>query len=624
MLARLTVEKGLAEPSSFVLQPGVSVRLGRSRQNNHLVLHDEHASRQHAEIVPENGHWVYRPLPTTNATFINGRIVTGPTVLEHNNPIHIGKVCLRFTTEQETGLSRSGPTPPVGRRLVPEDGEEAPASDFTTLAVDELTALFHFMRDAVLETDQRGLVMLALETLSRQLQSTLAGFLCMDPQEPLPRLLYPPEGQVDSHLSRRLTQLALERKRCVWRAKTTNEDLENGSLAGYQDAVCVPLQGAQDPEADRRDEIPLGALHVYRSGKPFTPREVCFCEVLAGCLASHLRLLRSWRALEADNSRLREQTPSGGEMLLGSSPAMEELRAKIRRLAGGPGTVLIVGESGSGKELVALGLHRHSQRRRGPLIEVNCANIDRERAEAELFGHEKGAFTGAVCERPGYFQLADQGTLFLDEIGELPLDCQAKLLRALETRKFWPMGASQPVTVDVRVIAATNRDLQREFREGRFREDLFYRMVSIIQVPSLREHREDIPELARHFLARFNSEYHRSVLLTEPALARLQEYSWPGNVRQLRCVLETAVAENQTGAILPSDLRLLPERPADEPEEDDCLNLMELEIRAICRALQRTNGNNTQAARLLGIHRDTLIQKLKRYGIERKVQFEQQ
>jgi Nif-specific regulatory protein len=640
MRARLTVEKGLADPAELDLESGKPIRLGRSRQNNQLVLHDEHASRQHAEILWEDGHWIYRPLRTTNTTYVSGRAITNPTVLDDGDRIQIGKVCLRFTLERKSRSSSptsAGPNAVSPRPPERERGDE-PSSDLTTLEVDELTSLFYFMRDAVGETTQHGLVTLALEVLSRQLQATLTGYLGLDPEDPLPRLLCPPEAEMDAPLSRRLTQMVLERRRSVWRARTTNEDLDNGSLAGYQDALCVPLHDARAtlPDSDscptatgsngtrHRDELALGALHVYRTGRPFTHREVCFSEVLASCLASHLRLLRSWRALEADNSRLRERAPSGGEELIGASPAMEQLRAHIRRLASGPGTVLITGESGSGKELVAIGLHRNSPRRDGPLIEVNCANIDRGRAESELFGHEKGAFTDAHAKRLGYFQLADEGTLFLDEIGELPMDCQAKLLRALETRKFWPLGASKPVSVDVRVIAATNRDLQQLVREGRFREDLFYRMVSIIQVPPLREHRDDVPALARHFLSRFNSQYHRSVVLTEAALEHLQGFSWPGNVRQLRCALETAVAENQTGCLLPCDFRVLPDRCLKEQagEEEEILNLEALEVRAIRKALERTNGNNTHAARLLGIHRDTLINKLKKYGIERRFQID--
>jgi transcriptional regulator with GAF, ATPase, and Fis domain len=219
--------------------------------------------------------------------------------------------------------------------------------------------------------------------------------------------------------------------------------------------------------------------------------------------------------------------------------------------------VLINGESGVGKELVALGLHRRSSRADGPLVLVNCATIVSTMAEAELFGHEKGAFSGASRARPGHFQLADGGTLFLGEIGELSLGCQARLLRMLEDRSVHPVGANRPIQVDVRILAATNRDLGEEVREGRFRRDLYFRLEGMtIKVPPLRERLEDIPELVEYFLEKLRVDYHRPVGLSEAALERLQNFTWPGNVRQLRYVLEAAVAMNETGIIHAGDLHL--------------------------------------------------------------------
>ena len=297
---------------------------------------------------------------------------------------------------------------------------------------------------------------------------------------------------------------------------------------------------------------------------------------------------------------------------------MQRLRQQIGRLADSPCTVLIVGESGVGKELVALGLHRRSPRHGGPFIPVNCAAIIATMPESELFGHVKGAFTGATDDRPGFFLQADMGTLFLDEIGELSLEIQAKLLRAIETKRFRPVGARSEVKADVRIIAATNRDLEREVREGSFRKDLFYRLTSRIDVPPLRDHPEDIPDLVRHFLDRLGVEYRRRVSLSDSALERLKAYSWPGNVRQLRSVLETAVANaGPSGVIHAGDLHLV-EDSGPPPDRPPGLNLEQLEEWAIRQALARTGGNNTQAAKLLGIHRDTLINKLKKYEIDRR------
>ncbi len=294
---------------------------------------------------------------------------------------------------------------------------------------------------------------------------------------------------------------------------------------------------------------------------------------------------------------------------------MKLLRQQIAQFARLPCTVLITGESGVGKELVALSLHRQSPRGEGPLVTLNCAVIPSNLAESELFGHRKGAFTGADEERLGCFLRADQGTLFLDEIGEMPPLEQAKLLRVLETKSLRHVGGDDEVKVDVRIVAATNRDLKREMQETRFRKDLYFRLGTTIHVPPLREHLEDIPALVDHFLGRLSVEYRRRLTLSEPAMQRLQTYSWPGNVRQLRSVLESAVATTE-GSVIParSLLPLLDEQPSAAPDQLPTLNLDELEAQAIRLALAQTQNNKTQAAALLGIHRDTLLTKLKKYG----------
>jgi Nif-specific regulatory protein len=364
-------------------------------------------------------------------------------------------------------------------------------------------------------------------------------------------------------------------------------------------------------------EGPLGALHFYRYGQAFTERQVRFCEVLAGYLYRCLHGQRTRRALEAENSRLSVNTASGGQELIGTTAIMKQLRQQIGKLANGPRVVMVCGESGSGKELVALALHNESSRREGPLVAVNCAAIAASMPEAELFGHCRGSFTGADRDRPGYFQQADMGTLFLDEIGELSEEIQAKLLRVLEERKFRPVGAKAEVKADVRIVAATNRDLQRECAEGRFRQDLFYRLAVVeLRVPPLREHREDIPALVQHFLGRLSVEYKRTVRLTDDAMRRLQAYHWPGNVRQLRSVLEHAVAMAEGPVVDADELHLVGDGPPAVPEGMS-LNLRQLEAWAIRQALQQTGGVMVQAARLLGIHRDTLAEKMKQYGIDK-------
>jgi Nif-specific regulatory protein len=617
MRARLIVESGEAAPRELELDDSAVVRLGRNREN-HVILDDRHASRSHAKIFARNGHWFIRDQGTTNGTRLDGARIYHEAALRDGQRIDIGDTRLRFRVDS----SKEGTDQMPVLATLPEVAalRPLPVADLghpTLLQVDELTAVVNFMNAAASEAVPHRLVRLALEAVERQTGADLAGFLGLD-DDPEFKVVFPAQATVDKQLSRQLTQKALEAGRLVWLGAPVAAGVESESLANFRDAVCVPLRaGAADPAAP--PEPPLGTLHAYKSNAVFADREVGFCEVLARHLASLLARLRDLRALEADNSRLRDHAGAAGDQLVGSSPAIAHLRELIQRSADSGLSVLIYGESGVGKELVAEGLHRRSARRNGPLVAVNCAAITASMPESELFGHVKGAFTGAIREHEGYFMQADLGTLFLDEIGELSLKIQAKLLRALEYKRFQPVGARSESKADVRIIAATNRDLGQEVREGRFREDLFFRLSVInLTVPPLREHPEDIPELVEHFLRRLAVETRKRVRLSQAALARLQNYGWRGNVRQLRSVLEAAVAMARPNAVLEaSDLNLVPESP--EPEAlggPPSLNLKEVERWVIFKALERTGNNNTQAARILGIHRDTLIEKLKRFREE--------
>ena len=595
MRALLTIETGQGEPRVFDLHAEQRVTLGRHR-NNHIVLHDEHASRWHAEVFCEDNRWFIRDFGALNGTRVNGEVIREQAGLENGQVISIGKTALRFTANGSVNGRDSKPAEP-------------PASSIqqTVLCKDELSVLCQFMAASVRETDARRLIQHALEVVRGQTGASVTGFLSLDSDDPLPRMVLPDLARVDVHLSRKLTQLVQDQGRAVWLGARRELVSESESLLCFADALCVPLQVG---------ETPLGALHVYRSGKAFQEREVRFCEILAGHLASTLHLLRVHRTLQAENSRLRSHLP-GTDELVGTSAALQLLRQRIARLAPCPSTVLIVGESGVGKELVALALHRQSPRREGPLVPVNCAAIaPTGMLESALFGHCKGAFTGADRNYPGVFQQADEGTLFLDEVGELPPECQAKLLRVLESKTFRPVGATTDVHADVRILAATNRDLEEEVQAGNFRQDLYFRLQGMqLRVPPLREHAEDIPNLVEYFLSRLAQEWGRQVRLTEAALARLQEYPWPGNVRQLRSVLENAVALSDRDVIEPGDLCLT---PGPYPAEPPSLDLENLEAWAIRQALRQTDGNVTRAAKLVGVVRDTLSSKMKRYGISRE------
>jgi DNA-binding NtrC family response regulator len=314
--------------------------------------------------------------------------------------------------------------------------------------------------------------------------------------------------------------------------------------------------------------------------------------------------------------------------MVGRTPAMLELYRKIQQVASARSSVLILGESGTGKELVARAIHRHSPRSRATFLPLDCASIPTEILESELFGHERGAFTGAQARKPGKFELADEGTLLLDEIGEMPPTLQSKLLRALETQTFMRVGGTSEVQVDVRVIAATHRDLARLAESGEFRQDLYYRLAVVtLRVPPLRERPEDIPLLAAAFLERFAQENGRPVprLLPE-ALQVLKHAPWPGNVRELRNLMESLVilhgGEEIAPQHLPDELRRLAaeaslgEGPALVPTRQGTLvgrTMDEIEREAILRSLERTGGNRTQAAEMLGIGLRTLQRKIKQY-----------
>lgn len=334
-----------------------------------------------------------------------------------------------------------------------------------------------------------------------------------------------------------------------------------------------------------------------------------------------LRALKG-RRVEEENRQLREQVNkrAGLERLIGRSAQMEAIFDTIRQVANTRATVLIQGESGTGKELVAQAIHALSSRKNRPFLAVHCAALTPELLGSELFGHEKGAFTGAMERRIGRFEEADGGTIFLDEIGEIDASTQVKLLRVLGERSFERVGGNKRIQVDVRVVAATNKDLAAMVKEGKFREDLYYRInVVRIDLPPLRQRREDILLIARAFLEEFCRENGRGDLAFSPEVEELfTQYAWPGNVRELRTAVEHGVVmcrgRQITAADLPPDVR----RGAGGSERLmlDTLNLQDLEKQSIRRALAEQGGNRTLAARALGISRRTLHRKIKEYSIE--------
>ncbi|MGV1099834.1 sigma-54-dependent transcriptional regulator [Thiovibrio sp. JS02] len=333
--------------------------------------------------------------------------------------------------------------------------------------------------------------------------------------------------------------------------------------------------------------------------------------------ALELKMLQEQKEqLAGEISRL-----TGTEGMETANSAMAELLATAVRAANSEATVLITGESGTGKEVLARLIHQHSPRRQGPMVAVNCAAIPENLLESELFGHRKGAFTGAVANRKGRFQMAAKGTLFLDEIGELRMDLQAKLLRAIQEKVVEPVGADYTEPVDARLVAASNRDLHAAIGQGSFREDLYYRLgVIVLHIPPLRERREDIPGLVVHFLKKLNAP--AGVRFSAEALAKLTGYAWPGNIRELQNVVERSIILRKGPVIGPGEMQLgqgqapaaptpgfIPEIPAEG------ISLEGVEEELIRKALARAGGNRSEAARLLKIPRHVLIYRLEKFQI---------
>jgi two-component system NtrC family response regulator len=336
-----------------------------------------------------------------------------------------------------------------------------------------------------------------------------------------------------------------------------------------------------------------------------------------------------FRSLETENVRLKREVTRkfGFENIVGDSPQMQKVFRLIEKVADSDASVLITGESGTGKELVAKAIHYRSPRADKPFVALNCAAIPRELLESELFGHKKGSFTGAVRDKKGKFEEAQGGTFFLDEVGELPVELQAKLLRALQEREITPVGGSGVIRFDARILSATNLDLEEAIGEGKFREDLYYRLAVVpIHMPSLRERREDIPLLAAHFLKTLSGG--QKVSLSREALDALMRHPWKGNVRELENTVERLLVLREGDVIRPEDLpeKFAPPAPAREPREgsfnftfpSEGVSLEEAEKEIILEALRRSAWNQSRAAQLLRIPRHVLLYRMEKFAIPRK------
>lgn len=356
-------------------------------------------------------------------------------------------------------------------------------------------------------------------------------------------------------------------------------------------------------------------------------------------IASLIATALEHRQLKEENILLKRQVRDKYrfENIVGTSDEMMEVFELVEKVADTDSTVLILGESGTGKELVARAIHYNSRRKERPLVTVNCAAIPEELLESELFGHMKGAFTGAVATKPGRFDAADNGTIFLDEIGDMSFKLQVKILRVLQEQRFEPVGSTKTHQVDVRVIAATNQDLEKAVKDKRFREDLYYRLNVIpIRIPPLRERVNDIPVLVHHFVEKYTAESkHRVGGISDEAVKVLMGYKWPGNVRELENLIERVVVLKREGVISPSDLpeKIVGEAVKQKPKGPTTFHfeipdegvsfrhaISDFENRLIIKALEKTSGNRNKAASLLRLNRTTLVEKIKKKNLEEIVE----
>ena len=627
----------------FPLTAGQRYTLGRATTNN-IVLKDDLCSREHAEIYLSDRHWRVRDLNSLNGTRVNNDRLSKEWDLEPNDDIHLGRTHLLFVEDMgqlpelppqdraDSGVSikkRLGQT----RFLTPvpldsstentaaEVGPEAPARH--SLGHD-LALLYRLALAMGSAYDYTELVNIVLDGLLEAIPAEVGAILTVKDSalEVTAHRHRDPKNQDYVRVSEYVSREVVTTREAVLAEDVARDrylrNRESLSDLGATSLICAPVVF---------NDKPLGLIHLYCTNphKALDAEDLEFAVAVAKQLGAVVHQMQRQDSLTSQNRWMRAQLKVESE-LIGESPPIKDVESQIGRVAGTNATVSIRGESGSGKELVARAIHYSSQRREGPFVTLNCAALSETLLESELFGHEKGAFTGATEKKIGKFEAADHGTIFLDEIGEMNSGTQAKFLRVLEGHPFERVGGNTPIRVDVRVVAATNQPLEKAVQEGRFRRDLFFRLQVVeIRVPPLRERLSDVPILADHFLRRFVDETGRKIRgFTPAALKKMQEYQWPGNVRELRNVVERAVALGYGPMIDAVDIWLssLEMSPPATPEGSvptsyKLESLEQIEKRHIEETLTHTDWNKSRAAEILGIERSTLDRKIKAYELKR-------
>ena len=585
------------------------VTIGRAAGND-LRFDDRTVSRYHALLSERDGEWYINDLGSRNRTMVNGACIVAARLC-HMDEVHIGNVVLAFLEQGEETTETRTTSPPLHSAEVTQ-----------TIRLDRLQELTGarrrtWSRDARRDHHLGRLMSLAeLAAYARDLESLCDGVVdalqyALDAERVVP-ILEEPAGTFRPYVAARRSfgegledhdlDAALVERSC-------REGAIGASRAGGDlHVACSPIR------LGRRN---LGLIYCVtsRPSAPFDEDDLRY--LFSVCVAVGMAIdgIRATHRIATREENLRRQLRQRYDMV-GESDALKAVHHFIRRVAPTDAGVLICGESGTGKELVARAIHRHSLRCDGPLETMSAAAMPPTLVESELFGHAKGAFTGAVADKPGRFELADGGTLFLDEVGELPAECQTKLLRVLEEGKIRRLGDTRDREVDVRLIAATNRDPKEAVAQRLMREDLFYRLDRLrIVVPPLRDRADDVELLAQHFLSVFSRQCKRPISGYAPEVMDVfKAYHWPGNVRELQNVVERMVILGDSSVlgldVVPEDLKAAAHAGSAVPVEP----LIEVEKAHVLRALREADGNKKRAAEMLGIDRSTLYAKLRRYG----------
>ncbi len=628
----------LKRPNSYgnvsMLQPGHRYLIGRA-ETNEIVLHDELCSRTHAELyATEEGWWVH-DCQSMNGTRVNDSKIEQDQLLQSRDEISLGRSRLIFVTQladlppQSTAeptadaadinivnrlgqtrydLSTSGTTPTGAMHFsVPSADQLARHLSLLyrlALKMGEATQFEELIREVLKELiDSTPVDAAAILKVNDRQEVKLAAFQSNNERQNYTPL---PPAVLKEVLGSRQAVLAEDRHRL---------QAQVDAKPRFSSLICCPVLNGERIEF----LIHLVCLNPLQT---LGLEDLELTVAISRQLGVASQALQRQLALHEENQRLKAQVANEVQ-LIGQSPSILAIEAQIMRVGPTQATVLIRGESGVGKELVARAIHLASPRRSGPFVCLNCAALAESLLESELFGHEKGAFTGATERKVGKFEASHQGTIFLDEIGELPPTAQAKLLRILEGHPYERVGGNEPVRVNVRVVAATNRPLEEAVNSGLFRKDLYFRLQVVeIRVPSLRERASDIALLAEYFLNRFRMETgHKIRGFTAAAMEKIKEYHWPGNVRELRNVVERALAL-ATGPMLDVDDIWLSNLEHDNGQVDGAnhyapISLEALERKHILETLQFTNWVKSHAAQILQIERSTLDRKIRLYNISR-------